>query len=173
MSTEAAGRSESSGTSTEAAGRSESPSAWREVVCGVLLLGVVVAFWVQRESSGAVTASFPDVVLGVLTLLGVGIIVRGVRSGAWQREPRQVDLRFLGAGAVLLLGWAVAMGLIGFTISSVITFVVIAQLIHRERPTVATVLKDTVVGTAIVVACFFVFTRVLLVPLPVSVVIGM
>jgi hypothetical protein len=145
----------------------------RDIICGMLLIGVVLVFWSQRDGSGAVTASFPDVVLGVLTVLGVGIIVRGVRSGDREKRPREVDVRFLGAGAALLLGWAVAMGLVGFTISSVVTFVVVAQLIRRSKPAAVPILKDTAAGTAIAVACFFVFTRVLLVPLPVSVIIGM
>lgn len=145
----------------------------KDVVCGTLLIAVVAVFWAQRDGSGKITASFPDVVLVILAVLGVGIIARGVIRGDRNAQVREIDLRFLASSVAVLLVWAVGMGLVGFTISSVVMFVTIAQLIRRQRPKPQVIVKDTVVGTLIVVGCFFVFTRVLLVPLPVSVLIGM
>jgi len=146
----------------------------RDLVCGGVLLAIVAVFWMQRDYGGQLTARFPDFVLMVMAALAVGIIVRAlVKRETGEAGERRVDLRYLGAAVALLLAWAVGMSLIGFTISGVIVFVVIAQLIRRGRPQPRLVALDSAVGLAVVVACFFVFTRILLVPLPVSVLIGM
>lgn len=148
-----------------------------ELLCAGILLAVAVAFWVQRESTGRLTEAFPDFVLVVLVLLAVGIAVRALlrkQGEATDETPvSTVDKRFLAAAMVVLPVWAIGMGLVGFTISGVLAFVVLAQLIRRERPRPVSVARDTVVGAVLVVAAFLVFTRVLLVPLPVSVLIGM
>lgn len=145
----------------------------RDLACGAILLLTAVSFWVQRDYSSQLTASFPDFVLVVLALAGVTILVRGARSGERARAPRQVDMRFMAAAVVLMLAWGVGMGLIGFTISGVLAFVVMAQLIRRARPRPLQLARDFGVGLVVVGGSFFVFTRVLYVPLPVSVLIGM
>ncbi|WP_156002229.1 tripartite tricarboxylate transporter TctB family protein [Streptomonospora sp. PA3] len=78
----------------------------------------------------------------------------------------------LPAAAALLLAWAAAFGLFGITLSGVVAFVATAILIRRGPGTPRRLLID--VGVALVVAlfCWAVFTRVLYVPLPVSVLLG-
>jgi uncharacterized membrane protein YidH (DUF202 family) len=145
----------------------------KDLVCGVILVLVAGGFWVQRDYSSQVTARFPDFVLVVLTLLGVAVIVRGVVVGDRQRRAREVDLRFLAAAVLLLSAWALGTGLIGFSISAVVAFVAMAQLIRRGDPQPRRLATDVGVALVVVVGSFFVFTRVLYVPLPVSVLIGM
>lgn len=144
-----------------------------DVIAGVILLVVAAVFWLQRDYGGGTSGTFPDLVLTALALLGTAIIVNGIRKGDRARRPRTTDLRLLTAGGVLVLLWGVLMGLIGFTISGVVAFVAMALLIREKRPTPRTVAIDTAVGVVVVVACFLIFTRVLLVPLPVSTLIGM
>lgn len=153
----------------------------RDLLCAVVLLAVAGVFWTQLDHRPELTAAFPDFVLIVLVLLAAGIAVRGVlrRGGPAEAAPEEgppegrTDLRFLAAAIALVVVWAFGMGLVGFTISGVLAFVVMAQLIRRGRPRPLTVAKDTGVAIVMVVACFLIFTEVLLVPLPVSVLIGM
>lgn len=144
-----------------------------DIVCGAVMLLVVAAFWPQRDFNDRLTGVFPDFVLLTLALLGVLIIARGVLRGDRTRQPREVDLRMLSAGAALLVLWALGMGLIGFTISGVLAFVAMTLLIRRGRPEPRRLAMDVGVAVVVVVGCFLVFTRVLLVPLPVSTLIGM
>lgn len=144
-----------------------------DVVAGAILLAVTGVFWVQRDYGSRTSGMFPDLVLVVLAVLGVAIIVKGVRSGDRERRPRQVDPRMFAAAAVLVVVWGLLMGLIGFTISGVLAFVAMALLVRRGKPDAKTVATDAAVAAVVVVGCFFVFTRVLLVPLPVSTLIGM
>jgi hypothetical protein len=146
----------------------------KDIGCGAVLLVVAAVFWTQRGDRDEVTARFPDFVLVVLALLGITVIVRGLLRRAGEDTPGdKKDRRFLVAAIVLMLLWALGMGLVGFTISGVLAFVVIAQLIRRARPSARLLAQDGAVAVVLVVACFFVFTKVLLVPLPVSVLIGM
>lgn len=146
----------------------------KDLLCGTILLAVTVVFWTQRDGRGELVAAFPDFVLVLLALFGIGVIARAVLRRDGGAEPAgKVDLRFLAAAIVLLLLWALGMGLIGFTISSVLAFVVVAQMIRRDRPRPRLLITDTAVAVVVVVGVFFIFTRVLLVPLPVSVLIGM
>ncbi|HEX2177377.1 MAG TPA: tripartite tricarboxylate transporter TctB family protein [Nocardioidaceae bacterium] len=145
-----------------------------DLVAGSVLLLVAALFWVQRDyRPGGMAGTFPDVVLITLVVSGVWIILRGIVSGDRTHRPREVNLRILAAAGALLVGWALGMGLIGFTISSVVAFVAMATLIRRARPRPKTLAVDTLVAVAVVVVCFVIFTRVLLVPLPVSTLIGM
>lgn len=144
-----------------------------DLVAGAILLIVTGVFWLQRDYGSRTSAVFPDVVLIALAVLGVAIIVKGVRSGDRERKPRQLDLRMLAAASVLVLVWGILMGLIGFTISGVLAFVAMALLVRRGRPSPRTLAIDTGAAVVVVVGCFLVFTRVLLVPLPVSTLIGM
>lgn len=144
-----------------------------DIVAGAILLAVTGVFWMQRDYTSRTSGNFPDMVLLVIAALGIVIIVQGIRKGDKERAPREVDPRMLGAACALMLVWGTLMGLIGFTISGVIAFVVMALLIRRGRPTAQTLLTDSAIGAVVVVGVFLVFTRVLLVPLPVSTLIGM
>lgn len=143
------------------------------VICGAILLVVAGAFWIQREYDNPLVGVFPDFILIVLALLGVGILVHGIMRGDRTRRPRQISLRMFAIAAALVIGWAFALGIFGFTISGVAAFLIMALLIREGRPRLRDVVQDAVVAVVVVVGCFLVFTRVLLVPLPVSTLIGM
>lgn len=146
----------------------------RDILCGGVLLAIAAIFWTQRGDRDKLIATFPDFVLVFLALLGIAVIVRALlRRGDAQSPPGGGDPRYLVAAIALLLLWALGMGLVGFTISGVLAFVVVAQLIRRGRPRPRLVAIDAAVAIVAVVGVFFVFTEVLLVPLPVSVLIGM
>ena len=144
-----------------------------DIVCGAILIVIAGAFWVQRDYNDLISGAFPDLVLIVLAVLGLGIIAKGVLRGERGPGERQVNPRMLVIVSVLLATWAITMGLIGFTISGVLAFVAMALLVREGRPTRRTIALDFAVGVVAVVGCFLIFTRVLLVPLPVSTLIGM
>ncbi len=153
--------------------RSEGDVVKKDIIAGAFLLAVVAAFWVQRDFNGKLEAAFPEFVLISLSALAVVIIVLGVLRGDRTPGRRDVDLRFLGAAIAVVLAWAVGVGVIGFTITGVIAFAVMAQLIRRGRPQVPRLALDAAVALVVVVGVFLIFTRVLLVPLPVSTLINM
>jgi uncharacterized membrane protein YidH (DUF202 family) len=94
-----------------------------------------MVFWTQRGDRDNLITTFPDFVLVFLALLGIGVIVRAfLRRGDGESQAGGTDPRFLVAAIALMLLWALGMGLVGFTISSVLAFVVVAQLIRRGRP---------------------------------------
>lgn len=143
------------------------------VVAGAVLLVLSAAFWVQRDYNDRLAGSFPDLVLAVLALIGVALIADGILRGDRTRQPRELNRRMLAAAAVLVLLWALFINIVGFTISGVIAFVIMSLLVRGGRPTPRLVVIDVGVGIVVVVGCFLIFTRVLLVPLPVSTLIGM
>ncbi|GAA3725068.1 hypothetical protein HDA32_003013 [Spinactinospora alkalitolerans] len=93
-------------------------------------------------------------------------------GGADGGEDAPVDRRVITAAILLLLGWGAAFGLFGLAVSGVVAFVATAALVKRGFTPVRGLLVDTGVAIGFVLLCFFVFTRVLYVPLPVSVLLG-
>jgi hypothetical protein len=144
-----------------------------DIVCGAILIVIAGAFWVQRDYADRISAAFPDLVLIVLAVLGAVIVAKGFLRGDRGPGERQVNPKMLAIVSVLLAAWAILMGLIGFTISGVLAFLAMALMIREGRPTRRTIALDLTVGVVTVVGCFLIFTRVLLVPLPVSTLIGM
>lgn len=144
-----------------------------DIVCGAILIAIAGVFWVQRDYADRISAAFPDLVLIVLAVLGLAIIAKGVLRGDRAPGERQVNPRLLAIVSVLLVAWAILMGLIGFTISGVLAFITMALLIREGQPNRRTIALDLTVGVVTVVGVFLIFTRVLLVPLPVSTLIGM
>ena len=145
----------------------------KDIAAGAVLLVVVAAFWVQRDFNGKLEAAFPEFVLILLSVFAVAIIVRGILTGDRAAGRRETDRRLWAAGAGLILAWAAGMGAIGFTVAGVVGFVVMAQLIRRERLQAPRLALDVTVAALVVVGVFLIFTRVLLVPLPVSTLINM
>ncbi|GAA4938181.1 hypothetical protein GCM10023224_19250 [Streptomonospora halophila] len=78
----------------------------------------------------------------------------------------------LPAAAALLLAWGAAFGLFGITLSGVVAFVLAAVLIRRGPGGTRRLLLDVAVALVVVLFCWAVFTRLLYVPLPVSVILG-
>lgn len=78
----------------------------------------------------------------------------------------------LPAAIVLLLAWSAAFGLFGITLSGVVAFVATSLLIRRSFGPPRRLLQDIGVAVLVALFCWAVFTRVLYVPLPVSVILG-
>ncbi|MDT0304043.1 tripartite tricarboxylate transporter TctB family protein [Streptomonospora wellingtoniae] len=76
------------------------------------------------------------------------------------------------AAAALLLAWGTAFGLFGITLSGAVAFVLAAVLIRRGTGGARRLLLDAAVALVVVLFCWAVFTRLLYVPLPVSVILG-
>lgn len=160
----------------------------RDIVTGFLLLAIGIIFTSRIEQWAPEDAVFPWFVLIVLLVSGAVLAVRGVlsaRRAATGADPQpeeethqqsqqdqRVDKRILAAGAALLLGWGVAFGLFGFTLSGVVAFLAVVWLIRRGSGSPKVVILDITVAVVFVVACFLIFTRLLMVPLPVSVWLG-
>lgn len=145
------------------------------IICGAILLVIVGIFWSQRDYEDPLVGIFPDMVLIVLAVLGAAILAHGILRGDRTSTlgVRELNWRRLSAAIALVVGWSLALGMVGFTISGIIAFMIMALMVREGRPTLRNVIQDFVVALVVVIGCFFIFTRVLVVPLPVSTLIGM
>lgn len=153
------------------------------IAVGIVCLGLVIVFGVQLRPEGQLaTALYPIVVLGVIALLGLGLLVAGLArrgpngavtdEGAAEGAAPRPSWRLFVLALVALVGWSVAVGLVGFAISGTICFVAVVWLVRKGKLTPKAAGVDVLVAVVCVVACALVFTRVLGVPLPVSAVLG-
>lgn len=143
------------------------------LVAGVLCLVVSVAFWLELDVDNPLGAVFPELILGVLAVLGVALVVLDLaRRGPAGETRTPVRWRVFVLSLCVLVAWSMTLGLVGFTISGVVAFLAVTWIIRRGRLAVKSVALDVCVAVVLVVACALVFTRALHVPLPVSTVLG-
>ncbi|WP_165874270.1 tripartite tricarboxylate transporter TctB family protein [Rubrobacter taiwanensis] len=135
------------------------------LVAGIVTLVIALSFGLQRNFS-PLGGLFPDAVLTVLTLLGIVMIIRGIREPARERPFAGIAASGLLAAIAILAVWVFSLGVAGFVISGLVFFLITA-LFLRERPVrIRVVLVDAAISTLFVVGIYLIFTRVLLIPLP-------
>jgi putative tricarboxylic transport membrane protein len=139
--------------------------AWPETLIGLGLLGVAAMVWWQ---SGAIAASpmyakvgpriFPYMTAIGLAVLALALLVAGLRGGWQPDEEREVpvDWRavvFVGAG---LLANVLLIVPAGFTLASVVMFVLVAHGFGSRRP-----VRDAAIALAFALAAYFGFAKAL------------
>lgn len=147
---------------------------------------VAAVFWTQRDYRERLSGVFPDFVLIGLVVLAVLLVVRAVVLGAGGKEGAGRDRDEAGAedtggesggssasvaivfaSMAFLAAWVVLLTPLGFTLSGILAFLAITVFLRRGSFRFRHLLVDVPVAIAVVWLCFLVFTRVLLVPLPV------
>lgn len=139
--------------------------AWPETLIGLGLLGVAAVVWWQ---TGEIRTSpmyakvgpriFPYLTAIGLAVMAVAMVVAGLRGG-WQPEEERdvpVDWRavaFVGAG---LIANVVLIVPAGFTLASVVMFVLVAHGFGSRQP-----LRDAAIALAFALSAYFGFAKAL------------
>lgn len=139
-----------------------------DVISGAVGLMVAAIFWFSIEEVSWLSIRFPEYLIGILVLLSVILLAKGVVKG----EKLDVfsdgnNRRIIVTGASLFV-WCVAINYIGFYVSSVMIIGFLAWYLARARRQVSILTMGLwlVIITVKVGLFYFVFTRLLYVPLP-------
>ncbi len=136
------------------------------VVAAVFVLVGVLALWDTLDYADADSYVFPRTVAGSLIVFCIASIVWNLARppDRVQRGPEST-MRRVGLVIVLLVA-ALSMPYLGFLLSGLAAFMAIMLLAMYDPWTRARVFVYPLVGTAIVLGFYFLFNKVLLVPLP-------
>jgi len=139
--------------------------AWPETLIGLGLLGVAGVVWWQ---TAAIATSplyakvgprvFPYLTAIGLAVLAAAMVVAGLRGGWQTDEERAVatDWRAVGFVAAGLLCNVVLIGPAGFTLASVVMFVLVAHGFGSRAP-----LRDGAIALVFALAAYFGFAKAL------------
>ncbi len=139
--------------------------AWPETLIGLGLLGVAGMVWWQ---TGAIATSpmyakvgprvFPTLTAIGLAVLAVAMVVAGLRGGWQTDEEREVatDWRAVGFVGAGLLANVVLIGPAGFTLASVVMFVLVAHGFGSRAP-----LRDGGIALVFALGAYFGFAKAL------------
>ncbi len=139
--------------------------AWPETLIGLGLFGVAgLVAW----QTGAINASpiyakvgpriFPYITAGGLGVVAVALVVAGLRGGWQPDEEREVatDWRAVAAVALGLLCNVVLIVPAGFTLASVVMFVLVAYGFGSRAP-----LRDAAIALVFALSAYFGFAKAL------------
>jgi putative tricarboxylic transport membrane protein len=139
--------------------------AWPETLIGLGLLGVAGVVWWQ---TGAIATSpmyakvgpriFPYLTAIGLAVMAVAMVVAGLRGGWQPDEEREVatDWRAVGFVGAGLLANVLLIGPAGFTLASVVMFVLVAHGFGSRAP-----LRDAGIALVFALAAYFGFAKAL------------
>jgi putative tricarboxylic transport membrane protein len=149
---------------------------FRAVGAGVLALAALLAIGASQIGgeagyAGAAPNFLPWVVSAVMALLGIALTVGALRAGAeWVEAPdfppRWRSMAWVSAG--LLLN-ATLIERVGFILSCALLFALAARgfrVGEDQSPSVATSVRDLLIGAAISAPVYWLFTKLLGVTLP-------
>ena len=147
-----------------------------DFLSGFIGLLIFALFWFNREEWRPQSAVWPETILWALLGFSVLLVLKCFLR--WQTAEVFVEgsrRRMLIGGGFLIL-WAVGMQILGFLITSAVVFPLLFAWMVREERAISEVVLQTVtlrqwgVWMAIIAleiaVLYFVFSKVLLVPLP-------
>lgn len=147
-----------------------------DILSGVLVLGVTALAWTQSRDFSYYGGVFVDWVLVVLAVLGLILLVSGIRNQKTAekiRFTRAQIRRLLGLGGALV-GYLFLIYLVGFVLGSIVSYAFICLMLCSEekRFTLRAWAESAGAGTLITALFYVVFKYALLVPLPAGVLFG-
>lgn len=136
------------------------------VVAGMLALLAMATLWGAREFS-SMGSLFP-IAIGI-SLLGASLIVfwrawRGI--GRKDRSLARDESVRSGVLIATMLVWIAALETVGFAVTSIVAFLVLAVAANRDPVTPRRILIYLVIAVSFVLAFHFLFVHVLKVQLP-------
>ena len=136
---------------------------------GCIGLALSVAFWFSiDEEIMRLSIMFPKAMIAIMALISILLLVKGILKAERQ------DLFNVGSNkrviitALLFFVWGVAISYLGFFVSSVLAILAQAWYLAlaRRKVTLPTLAFWLVVAAGEVAFFYFIFTRLLHVPLP-------
>lgn len=151
-----------------------------DLIAGLLGLGVWALFWFARGDWRPLTATWPNAVLVFILICALALLAKAFL------RPERLTVFAEGANfrklviVATLMAWGGGIWQLGFVVTSVIVFLFLWWFIGRAvadseaaeasraavRPSWPQCLRAVAVTLAIVLAFYWVFRRVLYVPLP-------
>lgn len=129
-----------------------------------LLAAAGLVFWQTRQIPVSPLYSrvgptiFPYITVAGLALCGLALIVQAVRGG-WQPEEEaevRIDWRAMAFVVAGLIANVVLIGPLGFTLASIVMFVLVAYGFGSRRP-----LRDAAIAAALSLTAYFGFAKLL------------
>jgi hypothetical protein len=136
---------------------------------GCIGLALSVAFWFSiDEEIMRLSIMFPKAMIAIMALISILLLVKGILKAERQDLFNVGSNRRVLITALLFFVWGVAISYLGFFVSSV--FAILAQAwylaLARRKVTLPTLALWLVVAAGEVAFFYFIFTRLLHVPLP-------
>lgn len=147
-----------------------------DFVSGFVGLLVFTLFWFNREDWQPQSAVWPETILWALLLLSILLVAKCFLR--WQTAEifAEGSRRRMVIGGGLLILWSVGMQFLGFLVTSALVFpLLFAWMVREERsaseiPLQAVTIRQCVIWMSVIAVeiavLYFVFSKVLLVPLP-------
>ncbi|HSL99367.1 MAG TPA: tripartite tricarboxylate transporter TctB family protein [Candidatus Limnocylindria bacterium] len=139
-----------------------------DLLSGILGLAIAGVFWWGRGDVGRLSIMFPHALLFLLAGFSVALVVKGLvrpeRRSIFAEGDRA---KIIGCCAILYV-WVVAISYIGFFLSSVAGFWVMACYLASSRRKVTPILAAKLFCVVLAEVTFFylIFAKLLYVPLP-------
>lgn len=145
--------------------RSSSPDVAGVVGC-LILIATGIAAIVYSQDFSVLGSVFPRAIAGLMIGLGIVYIVLALMGRTTASEaPEGSRTRRVGV-ALVMLAWVVALGYVGFLVSSAVAMLVLLVIANHERWSARNVLVYGLVCALVLGGLYAVFDIALQVPLP-------
>lgn len=139
-----------------------------DAIAGIFGLAVSAFFWFSIEEISRLSIMFPQAMVVIMGLVSLGLVVKGFVNPQKQRIFAEgSNLRVVVVG-LLLFAWVVGISWLGFFVSSVLAMGAVTYFLARARKqvTMARLAGWLVIISAEIGFFYYIFTRLLHVPLP-------
>ena len=136
---------------------------------GCIGLALSVAFWFSiDEEIMRLSIMFPKAMIAIMALISILLLVKGILKAERQDLFNVGSNRRVLITALLFFVWGVAISYLGFFVSSVLAILAQAWYLAlaRRKVTLSALALWLAVATGEVAFFYFIFTRLLHVPLP-------
>ena len=136
---------------------------------GCIGLALSVAFWLSiDEEIMRLSIMFPKAMIAIMALISILLLIKGILKAEHQDLFNVGSNRRVIITALLFFVWGVAISYLGFFVSSVLAILAQAWYLAlaRRKVTLPTLALWLVIATGEVAFFYFIFTRLLHVPLP-------
>ena len=139
-----------------------------DLIAGLVGLAITALFWFSLEDVSRLSIIFPKAMVGIMALVSVGLLAKGVVAPERGNLFATGDQRRVVVTGITLFAWVVAISWIGFYVSSVaaIAFLAYYLALARRRVSLLQFGGWVLIIAAEVAVFYLIFNRLLYVPLP-------
>ncbi|MCJ7819218.1 MAG: tripartite tricarboxylate transporter TctB family protein [Syntrophales bacterium] len=139
-----------------------------DLIAGLVGLAITALFWFSLEEVSRLSIIFPKAMVGIMALVSVGLLAKGVVAPERGELFATGDQRRVVVTGITLFVWVVAISWLGFYVSSVaaIAFLAYYLALARRRVSLLQFGGWVLIIAAEVAVFYLIFNRLLYVPLP-------